>query len=280
MAGKFQFDNPKYNDYTVDQLLNLTNEDLNNMSKRDISRVTRTLALAANKRLNRLLKYSEKQGDEYVPVKGSKTKIDTSALNAMLNEDKRVRGVEHGKVEKFSAGKSLGERRGSKDSKPTKNDLRVEFNRARRFMNMSTSTISGSTRVREARERRATGYTQEEYINKRIKEGLKSEEAVNEFDELEKKVFQRFRKYNEFRVAGGGIPKNYMGSDEVLAMVRERTLEGRRITNKKLGQFEEAGYIAEQERREAEFLEDFEEIYTADEVDDPYEIFDDGDYWT
>lgn len=272
MAKKFQFDNPKYNDYTVEQLLNLTNEDLNNMTRRDISRVTRTVSLAANKRLNRLLQYSEKQGDEYVPKKGSKTKILPYALNNMLDDYKRRNKTSEGRIEKFSAGKDL-----------SKNQLRTEFNRARRFMNMQTSTIKGSVDVRKSRERRATGYTQEDYINKRIKEGIGADDAAEEFDALEKKVFKRFRKYNEYRAMGGDIPRNYMGSDEVLAMVRNRTLEGRRITNKKLAGIEEEGYIAEQEARDNELQEDLTLEtggFTEDDLPFEVDIDDDEDYWT
>lgn len=269
MAKKFQFDNPKLEGLRVEELLNLTNEDLNNMTKRDISRVTRTISLAANKRLDRLLKHSEKVQGEYVPKKGDKTRIDPFALNMVLEESKRKSGSKEGYIQRFSA------------AQDTKNQLRVEFNRARRFMNMKTSTIGGSVANKAAREKRATGYTQAEYVEEKLKEGITPEISSEEFERLEKKAYSRFRKYNEYRVMGGDIPRNYMGSDEVLAMIKDRTMQGRRITNKKLAQYEEEGYIKEIELEDEELEQDFAESYDFGSDDLPFEIFtDDDDYWT
>ena len=271
MAKKFRFDNPNLEGMTVEQLLNLTNEDLNNMTKRDISRVTRTVSLVANKRLDRLLQHSEKVQGEYVPKKGDKTHIDPYALNMVLEESKRKSGSKEGFIQRFSA------------SKDTKNQLRVEFNRARRFMNMKTSTIGGSVANKAAREKRATGYTQAEYVEKKLKEGVKPEVSAEEFERLEKKAYGRFRRYNEYRVNGGDMPRNYMGSDEVLAMIKDRTMEGRRITNKKLAQFEEEGYIKEIELEDEELAQDFAEAYDFGSDDLPFEVFtddDNDDYWT
>lgn len=268
MASKFIFDNPKLDGLTVDQLLNLTNEDLNNLSKRDLSRITRTISLVANKRLDRLLSHSVKVNGVYEPKQGDKTKIDPYALNNILEETKRKSGSSEGYIQRFSA------------SKDTKNQLRIEFNRARRFMNMKTSTVKGSIENRKAREKRATGYTQEEFVSEKIKEGVKPEESIVEFEMLEKKAYERFRKYNEYRSMGGDAPRNYMGSDEVLEMIRSRTLEGRRVTNKKLANIEEEGYIRTIEEQDRELQESIDDLYSIDD-ELPFEVFidDDSDDW-
>ena len=46
---------------TVDQILDLGDEILSSLKERDMSRALRTVALAANKRIKRLLKYAKKR---------------------------------------------------------------------------------------------------------------------------------------------------------------------------------------------------------------------------
>ena len=139
---------------TVDQILKLDADTLNKMSSREMSRALRTAALAANKRINRLLAQAKKTKEGYKLKKSAKYDIALDALNYITKD---------GKLDpKFSAkGKTL-------------NQLRSELARIRTFMNdLQTSTIKGAMKVRKDREIRILGLSKEDYLKEALKEEAK-----------------------------------------------------------------------------------------------------------
>ena len=73
---------------TLNQIINLGHEILSKLNMRDLSRVLRTVALAANKHLNRQKQYTYKRNGKYVEKKGSpvltlytrRAKIETRSM--------------------------------------------------------------------------------------------------------------------------------------------------------------------------------------------------------
>lgn len=184
---------PFYTDgMTVEQILELGDDVLSKMSKRDLSRALRTVSLAANKRILRLQNQAVKTNDGYEEKKNSKG-ISTAALNAVTND-----GNSTGK---FGVGKK------------TRNQIYAEFARARDFMSMKSSTVKGAVLVRQDAERRAFGKTREDVgVGKRQAD----KEIINDtFQDKVKETYKQFRKFLEEHEEATG----HRGSDQVLANI-------------------------------------------------------------
>lgn len=208
---------PFYTDgMTVEEILSLGDDILSKLDQRDMSRAVRTAALAANKRMNKLLAQAKKTKEGYVVKKSAQYNIALDALNSITADGTK-------KI-KFSA----------KDK--TRNELYHELSVIRTFMNMQTSTLKGAVRVRKEREKRTLGTTSEEYIKKQIKLMKKNKklnkkqilkaakEIRNYIDEKTKKAYELFRKFNEMKGIPNNPYRNYSGSDEVLEEIGQRTL--------------------------------------------------------
>ena len=205
---------------TVEEILNLGDDQIRALSKRDISHALRTVSLAANKRVNRLLDNAIKRGGQYVEKKSAKKAIALDALNKLADES--------GGNLKFS-GKGK-----------TRNQMIAELGRARSFMEMKTSTIKGAESVRKMRESRALGKTREdvmreaaqnyrkEYKQRTGKSPTKKQvkkvqvKSFKEFQKLNSEIWSRFRKFNEMNNKMG----KYAGSDEILDMIANRSVNG------------------------------------------------------
>ena len=205
---------------TVEEILNLGDDQIRALSKRDISHALRTVSLAANKRVNRLLDNAIKRGGQYVEKKSAKKAIALDALNKLADES--------GGNLKFS-GKGK-----------TRNQMIAELGRARSFMEMKTSTIKGAESVRKMRESRALGKTREdvmreaaqnyrkEYKQRTGKAPTKKQvkkvqvKSFKEFQKLNSEIWSRFRKFNEMNNKTG----KYAGSDEILDMIANRSVNG------------------------------------------------------
>ena len=224
MAKHFEVDN-----MTVQEILELTPDKISKMNKRELSRAVRTVALAANKRINRLKKQAKKapkssEDKGYILKKSAKHRVALDALN-WVTKDATQSGL-------FSVGdKSL-------------NQLRSELKRARLFMSMKTSTISGGKEVRQGREERILGYTLEDYEKAAKKEYTKAQKKatgkkptkamvasmwkaqIDSYNQTVKDAWSLYRKFVEFE----GLPKDsrfrYFGSDELIAMAGSLTLDG------------------------------------------------------
>lgn len=188
---------------TVNQILNLSYDQLNKMDTRDISRALRTVALAANKRINRLTAQAKKTKEGYVPKKSAKHNVSLDALNAITRDGKQ-------KV-KF----------GVKQAK-NRNQMLSQIKDIRAFMGMKTSTIKGAKEVRKEAEKRLFGKTREEAGRGKTK---KEKAAINAtYEKNMSKVFETYRKFLETK----GLAKHaqYDDSGVVLATISNAIASG------------------------------------------------------
>ena len=94
----------------------------------------------------------------------------------------------------------------------------AELARAREFMNMKTSTVTGATEIRKNRERMLYGATREEIEKERKKKKKKQEqEKPVDYDKQLKEVFKAYRKFNEQNPNEGR--KDYFDSSKALAYI-------------------------------------------------------------
>lgn len=175
---------------TLEQVMNLTWDQINSMNVKDLKAVTKIVGDVANKRIKRLEK------SDY---------IATNALNA-------VRDGGGG----FSIkGKNI-------------NQLRGELNRARQFINAKTSTVSGAKKVYQAREKALYGTpskTREQAIQ-RAKQSSKVEEVYGKFLQLNP-TSKNTLGSDTVRAAVAEIVEDNpdMSVDELLEMTSDRYME-------------------------------------------------------
>lgn len=185
-------------DMTVNEILNLDYQQLHSLNERDVSRALRTVALAANKRLNRLQKQARKTKQGYVPKKSAAHNIAVDALNAVTNDGKN-------KV-KF----------GVKQTK-NRNEMLKQISEIRKFMNMKTSTIKGAVSVRKEREKRLFGKTREQ-----AGRGLSVKEKARiakEYSSFAAQAYSAFRKFLEHEGLPNTPYQNFAGSDVILNLI-------------------------------------------------------------
>ena len=165
---------------TVDQILDLGDDILSSLSEREMSRALRTVALAANKRVKRLMKYAKKRGGKYVE-KVSSPGLDLGILNKLQ-------------------GGTFGVGRGAQ--KKTRNEMYKELVRARNFMKSKGSTIKGAIDLRKKKERALFGQTREE-----ITKGMDPKEAKEKIQEINELMPDIYDTYDEaiaeYEMAGG-----------------------------------------------------------------------------
>ena len=200
MADSFYTDN-----MTVNEILNLSNEQISKLNERDVSRALRTVSLAANKRIQRLMQQARKTKDGYVPKKSAKRNIAVDALNAVTNDGKT-------KV-KFGV-----------KSAPTRNKMIEQIGEIRRFMNMQTSTVSGAVKVRKEREKRLFGKTAEQAGRGKTKKERK--EIEKKFSQKVSEAYALFRKYLEYEGLPNSPYMKFAGSDSILNLIGKKIING------------------------------------------------------
>ena len=223
MADSFYTDN-----MTVNEILNLSNEQIAKLNERDVSRALRTVSLAANKRIQRLMQQARKTKDGYVPKKSAKRNIAVDALNAVTNDGKT-------KV-KFGV-----------KSAPTRNKMIEQIGEIRRFMNMQTSTVSGAVKVRKEREKRLVGKTAEQAGRGKTKKEKK--EIEKKFSQKVSEAYALFRKYLEYEGLPNSPYMKFAGSDTILNLIGKKIINGdsEEETLQAAINEAEAQYIKEQE---------------------------------
>ena len=204
MAKKKQPKQPFYVEgMTVNEILNISPDQLMKLNKRDISRALRTVSLAANKRVNRLKSKATKTKDGYVPkTKGSQ--INTSALNWVTNDGH--------KRTKFGVKKAS-----------TRNEMLHQLKTIKQFMEMKTSTVKGATEVRKDIEKRLFGKTREQAAR-----GVKTKKAKAEiykrYETMSREVWSYYRKFLEIK---GRDPHSYMsGSETIIELIGQKVVSG------------------------------------------------------
>lgn len=213
MAEKFYTDG-----MSVKEILDLDYKTLNKLNERDMSRALRTVSLAANKRIDRLVQNAVLRKNEFIEKKSGKKKIALDALNKLYDES-----GQSVKAMRFSVG--------NKD----RNKMYAELMRAKDFMNLKTSTVKGAEEVRKAREVRLYGKTREEYSAESTKKFINrtlnatgKKPTKKQIKEYQARVEKRYEKLNSkaWRVIREAleiskISLNY-GSDEVVERVSTR----------------------------------------------------------
>ena len=200
MADRFYTD-----DMTVSEILNMDYQQLHSLKERDISRALRTVSLAANKRMDRLLKQVKKTKDGYVPKKSATYNIATDALNNVTNDGKK-------KV-----------KWGVKQAK-SRNEMISQINEIRKFMNMKTSTVSGAVKVRKEREKRLFGKTHEQAgRGKTVKEKAA---IAKQYAAAASNAYAAFRKFLEHEGIPNSPYQNFAGSDVILNMIGSKIESG------------------------------------------------------
>lgn len=188
---------------TVNEILNISPDQLMKLNKRDISRALRTVSLAANKRIAKLKDKAKKTPTGYVPkAKGSQ--INTSALNWVTNDGH--------KRTKFGVKKAS-----------TRNEMLHQISQIKQFMEMKTSTVRGATEVRKDIEKRLFGKTREQAA-RRVKTKKAKAEVYARYESMSRDVWAYYRKFLELK---GRDPHSYMsGSDAIIEMIGQKVVTG------------------------------------------------------
>ena len=268
-------------DMTAEEIINLGDDILSKLDKRDLQRAVRTTALVANKRLKRLKAQAKHEGgfkdSKYVEKVSAKHKIALDALNAITEQGKTSAT--------FGVGKNK-----------SRNELYAELARIRRFLNMKTSTLKGAKAVRQQREKRLFKTTREEamkqakkdYISwykkatkgkkppkKNIEKIVKSVEK--EFQEKPSEVWEVYNKHQELEhLQDKSSSSHFKGYkyEQVIEEAGQLIMEGLPEDKvlEKLQEKEEELYIEQQNELMEELKRGmgFEIGYTSS--DDPFEF--------
>ena len=120
---------------SVGDILNLDSSTLNSLSASEMRMLTQRLADASNKRISRMMKAKSTFGS-------GKLASQSPAIRALRSGKKQT-----GKIRYFTTDKR---KLGIKSKEQAKGKYHKEFNRAKRFLESKTSTISGTRKaVRE-----------------------------------------------------------------------------------------------------------------------------------
>ena len=226
MASKKPFFTDKM---SVNQIINLGTDILNKLSFRDLSHAVRTIALAANKRINRLKQYAYKRKGKWIEKKKSPG-IDLNALNKLEGGMFKV---------------------GSKD----RNEIYKEFSRARNFLNAPSSTIKGAKELRKSRERALFGATREELTKGMTKR--EKEKFISNMREVSSETFADYEDFlTEYEMQGGYTVEK---GRRALSTIAQEKLSGKTPEQAKESAAEmlEGQYKTEMEK-EPDFWEELE----------------------
>ena len=168
MAKKFYVEG-----LTVNEIFNLSFQELNKLNEREMSRALRTVALAVNKRIAKLEKYADKTGEDGRYAPAGKKSIAVDALNWITND---------GKLNKKFGVKKTADR----------NEMYKELGRARQFWNMQSSTVTGAVKLRRTREERIFGKTREQMA--RGKSQTERQSIYRTIDENTRAMWKSYRR--------------------------------------------------------------------------------------
>lgn len=198
MAKKFYVEG-----MTVDQILNMDPAAMAKLDKRDISRALRTVALAANKRIDRLTKYAKKtkHGYEQKPTSGKSISVD--ALNWVSSDG--------------AAKAKFGVRKAD-----NRNQMIAQIGKIRQFMTMKTSTVSGAVAVRKMREKNIFGKTREQMA--RGKSDRQKKTIYKNMQQMYNTIWSAYHKYRELK--NQDVHAYYEDSMQVLQLLGQNVTSG------------------------------------------------------
>ena len=190
MAERFYTDG-----MTVEQILAISPSQLNKLSERDLSRALRTVSLAANKRLDRLLDQVNLRHGEFIVKKHAKYNIATYALQKLYDES--------GKKSRTAMRFGVGDK--------TRNQMYAELMRAKDFMKLETSQVRKAVKVRKTREARLFGKTSEDIRR----------EAERDFKRNYYKAYGKKPPKKEVEKVGGWAEEQYQKEQsDIWSMIR------------------------------------------------------------
>lgn len=212
---------------TVKEIINLGDDVISKMNQRDLSRALRTVALAANKRLNRLQKKAEVITNEM----GDVTYRDISGLGIDFEALYYTGGRKFG----------LGRR------KQKRGDIYKEFARVRNFMKAESTTITGAVELRKKRERQLFGQTREELYTKVAPAEAALIEA--EMKDIMTDIYSEFHRWKEEYQIEGGYNKEL--GKRVLKMFGRRAMKGMSAEDARadIEEYYDKKYETEEKRR-------------------------------
>ncbi len=207
---------------TVDQILSMDPAEMAKLNKREISRALRTVSLAANKRIDKLLQYATKTKHGYEQNPKAKKAIATDALNWVTSDGTTK--------PKFGVKRS-----------ETRNQMIAQIGKIRQFMNMKTSTVTGAVNVRKAREKNIFGKTREQASRGQSKR--EKQRTYKNFQQMYSFVWGAYHKYRELK--GQDPHAHYEDSMQVIQILASAIVYG-------MSEDEAVRYAAEEMQRQYE----------------------------
>ena len=230
---------------TTKEILDITPDVLMRLSERDVSRALRTVALAANKRIRRLVKAVEEQR----PV----------AHDALRWSIEKNTGKAIG-TGKLSSSKTLSKVPvfGVKQA-ANKSAMIKQIGEIRRLFNMKTSTVSGALSVKQKREKMLFGATRQE-----LAAGMSKKDRANFYRRLNRRYDKTWEFYKKYQELQGRDPHALIdGSTEILNSIGKKVLSGER---------NEQEILKEALKAETNIYEDQQAEYN--------DMFDNFDFWS
>ena len=229
---------------TTKEILEITPEVLEAMSERDVSRALRTVALAANKRIKRLVKAVKEERP-----------IAQDALRWAIenNSGKSISG-------KLSSSKTLSEVPvfGVKQA-VNKSAMVNQIRTIRQLWNIKESTVSGALTVKQRRERMLFGATRQE-----LAAGMSKKDRANFYKRLNRRYDKTWEFYKKYQELQGRDPHSLIeGSAEVLNSIGSKVLSGEK---------NETEIMKEALKAETSIYEDQQAEYN--------DMFDNFDFWS
>jgi len=198
MAKGFKVDN-----MTVEEILNMPIMELQKLNQRELSRALRTVALAANKRVKRLLNNAELKDFGYVAKPGKS--IATDALNWVTNNGQTtpVFGVKQAK---------------------NYNQMSKQFAKIKKFWHMQSSTVGGAGDLQTRRMRSLFGREYDMAIAKARKQKKSMTKVKEKFANLTSDVWSAYHLFLELE--GRDVHSYYEGSTGILEFIASNALSG------------------------------------------------------
>lgn len=198
MAKGFKVDN-----MTVEQILNMPIMELQRLNQRELSRALRTVSLAANKRVKRLLNNAELKDFGYVAKPGKS--IATDALNWVTNNGQStpVFGVKQAK---------------------NYNQMSKQFAKIKKFWHMQSSSVGGAIDLQTRRMLSLFGPEYSAAVDKARKQKKSLKKVKKKFTNLTSNLWSAYRLFLELE--GRDIHSYYEGSTGILEFIASNSFEG------------------------------------------------------
>ena len=178
---------------TTKEILDITPDELMKLSERDVSRALRTVALAANKRIRRLVNAVKEERP-----------IAQDALRWSIEKN-------GGFVPVFGVKQAAN-----------RNEMIKQIGEIRRLFNMKTSTVTGALTVKQKREKMLFGATRQE-----LAAGMNKKDRANFYKRLNRRYDKTWEFYKKYQELQGRDPHSLIeGSAEVLNSIGSKVLSG------------------------------------------------------